>query len=107
MSLKITNMELNADTAKAITKRVLKERNMRITDQFVPAVSDYTVNINPVKRLKLNLTDDTFTCISQQKAGDKWMDMRTGNFQIVGPLEVVEDFFIKTLDSLKHFTPQK
>lgn len=107
MSLKVTNMELNADTANRITKRVLKDKNMRITDQFAPAVSDYTVNLNPVKRVKLNLTDDTFTCISQQKTGDKWTDMRTGCFQITGPLETLEEVFIKTVESLKYFMINK
>ena len=48
--LKVTNLELNASTAKVIAQRVMEDRGMRVATRFVPAESHYVVDINPSTR---------------------------------------------------------
>ncbi len=96
--MNIKNLSLTADTASAIANRVMKDRAMRITDKFVPAVSDYTVNINSLERVKINLMDDSFSCITEHKRGDKWFIVNA--FGCQGTLESVENMFFKTLEKL-------
>lgn len=72
--LKVTNVELNANTAKAIAKRVLKDNNMHITDKFPPVISEYTVNLNPKKRIVMMLSEDKFTASEQKLTSKGWKE---------------------------------
>jgi len=71
---RITNLELNANTAKAITKRVLKDRNMRIQSSFTPVDSEYMVQLSPKKRMFLNLTGDKFITREEKLTSKGWKE---------------------------------
>lgn len=103
MTVNVKNLELNANTVKTIAQRVLKDKNMRITDKFVPVISDYTVHINQNRRVKLVLSEDTFLCMAQAKKNNEWTDMKSGCFGFHGPFEAVEDIFFQTVSALSKF----
>ncbi len=78
---RITNLELNANTAKAITRRVLKDRNMEIKSGFSPVESEYMVQLTPKKRIILNLSEDTFTTREEKLTSRGWKETVTGIFR--------------------------
>jgi hypothetical protein len=100
--LRVTNLDLNADTAAAITKRVLKDRNMQIVKRFTPVVSEYTVDVSPNNRYMFRLDDDVFTAQHQVKSENGW--------QTVGEIERthscvdnVDNDFQVTLSDLRSY----
>lgn len=72
--LKVTNCELNSSTAKAVAKRVLKDRNMQIVNKFSPVVSEYTVNLSPKKRIVMTLSEDMFVTKEQKLTSKGWKE---------------------------------
>lgn len=88
---KITNCELNANTAKAVAQRVMRDKGMRIAKHFVPAESNYVVNLNPSTRLRINLFDDSLVCLEERKIGNR--HFITGVKEVKGPFDEVQEAF--------------
>lgn len=70
--LKVTNMDLNGNTATAIARRVLKDRGMQVVKRFTPVVSEYTVEVTPQNRYMFRLEDDVFSARHQVKSEKGW-----------------------------------
>lgn len=88
---KVTNCELNASTAKAIAGRVMKDRNMRVTEKFVPADSQYLVNLSPTTRLRINLSNNHLVCLEEMKIGNK--HFISGIKEVKGSFDKVQKAF--------------
>lgn len=78
---RVTDLELNANTVKAITKRVLRDRNMEIISGFAPVESEYMVQLSPKKRIFLNLQEDTFTAREEKLTSRGWKETVTSIFR--------------------------
>lgn len=89
--LKVTNCELNASTAKAMAKRVMKDRNMRVAERFVPAESTYVVNLDPKNRIRISLSDNSVTSITETKIGDNRFIKDLHHFK--GSFDAVQERF--------------
>lgn len=89
--LKITNCELNARTAKAMAQRVLKDRDMRIARCFVPAESNYVINLSPSTRLRVNLSDNSLVCLEEIKIGNR--HFVSGAKEVKGSFDKVQNAF--------------
>lgn len=98
--LKVTNMDLNANTLEKIAKRVMKDRNMQVVDRFTPVVSEYTVNISPKHRYIFTLEEDKFTTLEQVKTSKGWKN-QTQSVHYENSLEQLENAFGIAIGFLK------
>ncbi|MDE6137914.1 MAG: hypothetical protein K2F57_00420 [Candidatus Gastranaerophilales bacterium] len=89
--LKVTNCELNASTAKAIAKRVMKDKDLRIAERFVPAESNYLVPLNDSSRLRIHLSDNNLVCLRESKVADRYFI--TGLNEVSGSFDKVQKAF--------------
>ncbi len=96
--LKVTNLELNASTAKVIAQRVMEDRGMRVATRFVPAESHYVVDINPSTRYRLNLSDENLVCMQESKVGNKYFI--TNLSEIKGSFNEVQERFFEIVKDL-------
>lgn len=92
--MKVTNLELNGNTYRAIAKRVMKDRNIHIVDKFTPVVSEHIIHIKPKRRIVLKLTEDQFSsCEQRLYANNKWKT--TSEFLAFdNGVNNLEDYFI-------------
>lgn len=100
MSDRISRIVRNPKKAREITNRVLKDMDMRITKKFVPSqTSNYTIDMSPVTRTCLTISDDMFTSAFQHKtAQGGWRTVETR--KIKGSLQRVENAFIAAVKRL-------
>ena len=72
LKVSVEDMALNANTARAIAKRVMKDRDMHIVKRFTPVVSEYSVEVTPNNRYNFRLEDDVFVAQHQVKSENGW-----------------------------------
>lgn len=85
------SIELNAKNAKNIAKNIMKSKQMNIREKFTPVNSEYTVQISPIERVHLSLTEDSFKYNLQRNSGNEWQTRMRD--EVKGPLEKIEKTF--------------
>lgn len=101
MTLNVKNLELNANTAKTILDRAMRDRNMRITKAFVPsATSTHEFPIDARHKLKMTVNDNRLVVEHLAKIGNRWEASMTDILE--GSIEAVQNAFAKVIEGLKN-----
>lgn len=91
----------SSNDLQKVAQKVLKDRNMRITREFVPAASEYNLRLNASNRVRLLVSDNELRCYQETKLGDDWIVV--GRKLVQGTIQEIENSLTETVAAINKY----
>lgn len=92
------SIELNANNAKIVARKVMKARDMHIYKNFTPVESNYIIYKGDNNRHIINMSDCGLLTVKEVKQDNKWVIEAFKIFK--GKVDKVEQKFIEVIAGL-------